>query len=95
MDGSKLEAVQNWPQPLTIKSLMGFLGLTGYYRKFIQNYRGIAAPLTTVLKKNSFHWSTAAVSAFNSLKQALTTRPVLAQPDFSQSFQVECDASST
>lgn len=52
MDRSKLEAVQNWPQPLTIKSLRGFLGLKGYYKKFIQNYGGIAAPLTTMLEKN-------------------------------------------
>jgi hypothetical protein len=57
MDQSKVAAVQAWPQPKSIKALRGFLSLTKYYRKFIHNYGFIAAPLTTLLKKEAFRWT--------------------------------------
>jgi hypothetical protein len=77
MDESKIDAVKAWPIPRTIRALRGFLGLTGYYRRFIHNYGIIAAPLTALLKKEAFRWSDDATAAFNALKAAPTSAPVL------------------
>lgn len=67
--------------------------LTGYYRKFIRDYGQLAAPLTGLLKKNSFQWSDLTLDAFQKLQQALSSAPVLRLPDFTMNFTVECDAS--
>ena len=84
----------DWPIPKTVKSLRGFLGLTGYYRKFIRNCGLIVAPLTALLKKDAFEWNEKADLAFQNLKEVVSHPSVLALPDFSQPFLVECDASS-
>lgn len=92
-DPSKIQAVQDWPRPTSLKELRGFLGLAGYYRKFIKNFALIAKPLSDLLRKDSvFVWSFIQADAFSMLKKALCSAPVLALPDFSQPFHIETDA---
>ena len=95
MDTSKVTAVQAWPQPRSTRGLRGFLGLAGYYRRFIRNYGAIATPLTQLLRKNIFQWTDAASTAFGELKAALSAAPVLHLPDFTRDFVVDCDASGS
>ena len=95
MDSAKVEAMASWPKPRSARGVRGFLGLAGYYRKFIRDFGAIAAPLTRLLRKEAFAWTTEAAEAFAALKQALSTGPVLQMPDFERQFVVDCDASGT
>ena len=72
VDPEKVRSVINWPIPRNVKGVRGFLGLTGYYRKFIVVYGMIAKPLTELTKKEGFHWETEALQAFEKLKTVMT-----------------------
>ncbi|WVZ88384.1 hypothetical protein U9M48_034911 [Paspalum notatum var. saurae] len=93
MDADKVAAVASWPAPRAARGLRGFLGLVGYYRKFIRDFGIIAAPLTRLLRRDAFAWDDESRAAFQALKGALTTGPVLQMPDFDKPFTVDCDAS--
>lgn len=93
VDPSKIECIRNWAKPKTLKGLRGFLGLAGYYRKFVRNFGIIAKPLTNMLKLGGFTWTPESEVAFEALKTAMTSTPVLALPDFTKEFVIECDAS--
>lgn len=93
MDSDKVAAVDAWPRPRTAWALRGFLGLTGYYRKFIAGYGGVAALLTALLKGEGISWTAEADAAFVALKVSLVTALVLQLPDFSKRFIVYCDTS--
>lgn len=93
-DPAKLDAVKNFPIPKKQKNIRSFLGLTGYYRRFIRNFSKIAKPLTKLLEKDAdFKWSQEASDAFETLKENLCTAPILQYPDFSKPFIITTDAS--
>ena len=93
-DPSKIQSIHSWPTPTDAKQLRSFLGLAGYYRKFVRHFAILARPLTDLLKKGTmFLWTSVHDGAFTSLKNALVTAPVLALPDFSRPFQIQTDAS--
>jgi len=84
---SKIQNMQKWPVPTSVTELRGFLGLTGYYRRFIKGYGLITKPLNSLLNKKAFQWS-----SFDKVKMAMTQTPVLALPNFQEPFVIETDA---
>ncbi|GJU76554.1 ty3-gypsy retrotransposon protein [Tanacetum coccineum] len=93
IDPAKVEAIQTWPEPKTIKQLRGFLGLASYYRRFVQGFASISSPLSNLLRKDAFIWDDKARTAFSKLKIALLSTPVLALPNFEEPFTIYTDAS--
>jgi hypothetical protein len=95
IDADKVTEVESWPEPHYARALRGFLGLAGYYRKFIREFGIIAAPLTCLLRPDAFAWDDDATMAFRALETALTTGPILQMPDFDKPFTVDTDASGS
>ncbi|KAK3510435.1 hypothetical protein QTP70_006850 [Hemibagrus guttatus] len=97
MDERKVIAVKNWPIPTSVKELQRFLDFANFYRRFIQGYSSITSPLTSPLenKPKSLSWTPVATQAFETLKTAFTTAPLLTHPDPDLPFVVEVDASTT
>ncbi|WVZ53910.1 hypothetical protein U9M48_004796 [Paspalum notatum var. saurae] len=94
VDPSKISSVMDWKVPEVVKEVRGFLGLAGYYRRFIESFSRIAKPMTSLLEKGvPFIWTKERQDAFDELKKRLTTAPVLTLPDLTKSFTVYCDAS--
>ncbi|KAJ9515361.1 hypothetical protein QJQ45_006622 [Haematococcus lacustris] len=98
-DPKKITAVETWPVPTTVQDVRSFLGLANFYRRFVKNFADIAAPLTALTqadghdKQGKVAWGPAQQSAFEALKTALTSAPVLIAPDPAQSYTLRCDAS--
>ncbi|XP_059310661.1 uncharacterized protein LOC132062018 [Lycium ferocissimum] len=84
----------DWPKPNSPRALRGFLGLTGYYRKYVANYGSISRPFTDLLNKDSFKWNEEADKAFTALKTVMSSTPVWILPDYSKEFIIETDASN-
>jgi len=95
-DPKKTSCLTNFPVPRNPKEVKSFLGLAGYYRKFVRDFSQISKPLTTLLKKEArFEWTDLCQHAFETLKGALTTEPILQHPVFSRPFLITTDASNS
>ena len=94
VDPAKVEAVMNWERPTSVTEIRSFLGLAGYYRRFIKGFSQLALPLTKLTRKDTpFIWTPECEESFQALKHRLTTAPVLVLPEPSESFEVYCNAS--
>ncbi|XP_074360224.1 uncharacterized protein LOC141700317 [Apium graveolens] len=94
VDPSKIEVIMNWERPKTVTEIQSFLGLAGYYRKFVQDFSKIAGPLKNLTRKDvKFVWSEECEQIFNELKKRLTTAPLLGLPDGTEDFVIYSDAS--
>ena len=93
VEPKKIKSMMDWSIPKTLNNLRGFLGLIGYYHKFVCNYGRITCPLTTLLKKDAFSWTPEETQSFQQLKEAMCKALVLVTPEFTKTFIVECDAS--
>ncbi|KAK1551494.1 hypothetical protein QYE76_000109 [Lolium multiflorum] len=94
VDPAKIKTVAEWKAPTTQTEVRAFLGLAGYYRRFVEGFSSIARPMTQLLKKDKkFEWTDKCEESFQQLKLRLTTAPILIMPDITKPFDVYCDAS--
>ncbi|KAJ9536301.1 hypothetical protein OSB04_un000510 [Centaurea solstitialis] len=96
VDPAKVESISNWPKPKNVSEVRSFLGLAGYYRRFVENFSKIALPLTRLLRKGvKFVWGEDQEKSFEELRKRLITTPILALPSGSEGFQIYSDASKS
>jgi hypothetical protein len=94
VDEEKVRAIQDWPSPTSVGNVRSFHGLASFYRRFVKDFSSLATPLTEVIKKNvGFRWGEEQEKAFQIIKEKLTNAPLLSLPNFSKTFEIECDAS--
>ena len=89
----KIRVILDWPTPKNVTELKGLLGLHTYYRRYVKGFSQFTAPLTDLTKKGAFSWTEGAQQTFEKMKNIMSSCPILALPDFTQPFVVECDAS--
>ena len=92
MDESKIKAIRQWQKPRNITDVWSFHRLGAFYRRFIPHFSSIMAPVTKCMKSGQFHWTEEAEEAFELIKTRLTTASILVLPNFSQYFELHCDA---
>ena len=91
----RVRQIEDWLRPTNVREIRAFLGFCGYYRRFVRNYSTVAAPLVLLTRQTiKWRWGKSQARAFNDLKDALSSAPVLAPPDYSKSWIVDCDASN-
>lgn len=93
VDPGKVSAIQSWPKPSTITEVQSFHGLASFYRRFVDQFSGLMAPITDTIRDGRFVWTQEADKAFGMIKQKLCSAPILALSDFSLVFELHCDAS--
>jgi hypothetical protein len=94
VDPNKVQDVLSWKSPMSVSDIRSFLGLTRYYRRFIEGFLKISKPITQLLEKDKqFKWTPACEASFQELKKQLTTMPVLVMSDMEKPFSIYCDAS--